>query len=242
MIRFAFIMFCVFLFFVPFGIPALLVLWIIGLFSKEARFHATRAVIFCALRLLIFLSGVKLNYVGLENLPPVGTPCLFVSNHRSFYDMIIGLPMLKGNVRFIAKKEWEKTPFLGWWMMFLECFFLDRDNAREGLKTINAAAESIKAGGSVYVCPEGTRSHGDDLLPFHEGSYKMADKSGCPIVPIAFTHTDDVFENTPYHIIPTKVTVAIGEPIPTEGLSRKELSEAHDKATECIRQMYNKYV
>mgnify|MGYP002233635792 CR=1 FL=1 len=82
-------------------------------------------------------------------------------------------PRLTG---YIAKKEMLKYPLLRDWMKRLYCLFLDRDNPKEGLKTILTAIDYVKKGISICIFPEGTRNDGEELsiLPFHNGSFKIA--------------------------------------------------------------------
>lgn len=68
-------------------------------------------------------------------------------------------------------------------MRNLYCLFLDRNDTREGLKTILEGIDYIKKGISIVIFPEGTTSHTLDLLPFKEGSFKFAEKTGCKIIP-----------------------------------------------------------
>ena len=76
----------------------------------------------------------------------------------------------------------------------MNCLFLDRENMKESLKVILQGIEYIKEGHSIFIMPEGTRNQGEGLLPFKEGSLKMAEKTGCAIIPVALSNTDAVFE------------------------------------------------
>ena len=128
------------------------------------------------------------------------------------------VPSLTG---FVAKKEMEKIPLLSSWMKLVNCLFLDRVNLKEGLKTILAGIEQVKRGVSVWIFPEGTRNKNDnplDLLPFKEGSLKIAEKSGCYVVPVALTGTAEVFEQHFPKIKPSHVTITFGEPFHTKEL------------------------
>ena len=92
----------------------------------------------------------------------------------------------------MAKAEMRKIPLLSDWMRYLHCLFLDRKDIKKGLKTILEGVEKIKSGISICIFPEGTRNRNEDeleLLPFHEGSFKLATKTNCPIVPIALNNT-----------------------------------------------------
>ena len=107
-------------------------------------------------------------------------------------------------------------PLLNQWMERMNCLFLDRSNIKEGLKTILTGIEKVKGGISMWIFPEGTRkqkrrSGRPDGI--HEGSLKIAEKSGCPVVPVAITGTDDVFERHMPWIRKSHVIIEYGEPI-----------------------------
>lgn len=173
---------------------------------------------------ILKMAGVKVTVKGYEKIPK-DRPVLYVGNHRSYFDILVGYTTVPGRVGFIAKKEMEKIPLLSGWMINVNCLFLDRKNIKEGLKTILAGVEKIKRGVSVWIFPEGTRNRNSDpkeLLPFKEGSLKIAEKSGCPVVPVAITGTADIFETHIPRITPGKVTIEFGEPIILKELPPEE--------------------
>ena len=97
-------------------------------------------------------------------------------------------------------------------MLNVNCLFLDRNNIKEGLKTILAGIEKVRRGVSVWIFPEGTRNKNEqlsDLLPFKEGSLKIAEKSGCPVVPVAIKGTAEVFEKHIPLICPSHVVIEL---------------------------------
>ena len=109
----------------------------------------------------------------------------------------------------------ENIPLLSTWMRYLYGLFLDRDNIKEGLKTILQAIDYVKKGISICIFPEGTRNKGEELsmLPFHDGSFKIAEKTGCAIVPISMNNTAEIFENHFPRIKKTHVVLEYGKPI-----------------------------
>ena len=118
-----------------------------------------------------------------------------------------------------------KIPFLTQWMKNIGCLFLDRKDNKKALKTILEGVKMLKEEQvSLYIFPEGTRGHTDELAPFKKGSFKMAEKSGVPIVPIGIANSDMVFENNGWFrkIRYTKVYLNIGEPIYTKSLGDEE--------------------
>lgn len=92
---------------------------------------------------------------GYENIPQ-DRPVLYVGNHRSYFDILVGYTTVPGLMGFVAKKEMEKIPLLSKWMLNVNCLFLDRNNIKEGLKTILAGIEKVRRGVSVWIFPEGT--------------------------------------------------------------------------------------
>lgn len=165
-------------------------------------------------RLLLQIAGVHVTVKGLENIPK-GQPVLYVGNHRSYFDILVGYTTVPGKLGFVAKKEMLRYPFLSDWMVNVNCLFLDRKNIREGLKAILEGIEKVKRGVSIWIFPEGTRNRNADvreLLPFKEGSLKIAEKSGCPVIPVAISGTADVFEKHIPFIRPSHVTIEFGTP------------------------------
>lgn len=170
---------------------------------------------------VVVISGCPVTVKGLDRIPR-DEPVLFAMNHRGIFDILVvymTVPVLMG---FISKKEWKKIPFLRAWMVNCKCLFLDRENPREGLKTILEGAENIKAGTSMCIAPEGTRNHGDELLPFKPGSLKMAEKTNCKIVPIALKNTDAAFELQAPWIKKVPISVEYGDPIDVASMSKEE--------------------
>ena len=164
-------------------LPLYFILWIVGKFNPHAKTAASQFVVRNAFRFTLFCAGTKITVLGRENVPK-DEAVLYAANHRGFADIpvsYITLPTLTG---FVAKKEIKKVPIFSWWMKNLNCLFLDRDDMKEGLKTILTGMEHMKNGYSIFIMPEGTRNRGDelDLLPFKEGSFKIAEKTGCAII------------------------------------------------------------
>ena len=158
-----------------------------------ARDLETIKVVRSVFKVLLKLAGVTVTVKGAENIPE-DTAVLYVGNHRSYFDILAGYTTVPTLLGFVAKKEMEKIPLLRTWMVNVNCLFLDRKNIKEGLKMILQGIEKVKNGVSIWIFPEGTRNPNEDiteLLPFKEGSLKIAEKSGCPVIPVAMTGTAD---------------------------------------------------
>lgn len=206
------------------SIPVFFVEWIIGKFKPRWRDVSSLRIVQGAFWVVIFLSGVKLTVIGEENVPK-DEPVLFIGNHRSYFDIVLTYARCRNLTGYIAKKEMLKIPLLSRWMKLLHCQFLDRSDIREGLKVILQSIEEVKNGVSIMVFPEGTRSENAselDLLPFHDGSFKIATKSGCPIVPVAITNSSALFEDHLPFVKAVPVTIEYGAPIYPKELPREE--------------------
>ena len=108
------------------------------------------------------------------------------------------------------------------WMRYVNCLFLDRNNIREGLKTILTGIDMVKNGTSLFIFPEGTRSKDGNMIPFKEGAMKLATKSKAPVIPIAMRGTSDIFESHLPFIKGSKVTMVVGKPIYIDELSPED--------------------
>ena len=184
-------------------------------------------------------SGVTYEVEGMENLTsiPKDEGVMIVGNHRSYFDVVIGYTLVDRPTGFIAKKEMEKIKPLARWMDYVCCLMIDRDNLKQSLKVIITAIKYVKSGISIWIYPEGTRSEGEteeDMLPFKEGSFKIAEKTGCKIVPVSMIHTREVLENHFPFIKPTHVRVKIGKPILLSELTDEEKKHVGEYARNAV--------
>ena len=221
------------------SIPLFLIEFIIGRFSRHAQAASSQKIVVVAFHVVLFLAGVKRTVIGQDNVPK-NEPVLYVSNHRSYFDIPISYVCLPTLTGFIAKKEIGRIPFLRTWMRFLQCLFLDRDNIRQGMKTILQAIEQIKMGYSIFISPEGTRNQGKEMLPFKEGSFKIAEKTGCAIVPVALTNTDEIFENHFPRVKSAKVVIEFGKPIYPNQLDKEQRKRLGSHVQSIIKEMLDK--
>lgn len=212
---------------------------LIGKFNKQARDLSCLRIIQGVFKVILFLSGVKLTVKGRENIPK-DEAALYIGNHRGIFDTITAYSLMPGLTGFIAKKEMEKIPFIRVWMRLLHCLFLDRSNPREGLSTILKGIEEIKSGVSIVIFPEGTRNKGTGLLPFHGGSFKLADRSNCKIIPMAICNSDNVFENHIPFIRATNMIIEFCEPIDVSVLSKEERKALPNMTRDIILEAYER--
>ena len=176
------------------GIPVLLVEWVIGKYNKKAKDYSCLRMVQTAFKLMLKVAGVRLTVIGEEHVPK-DQAILYIGNHRSYFDILLTYSRCPRLTGYVAKVEMLRYWLLRDWMKALYCLFLDREDMKAGLKTILQGIEYIKNGISICIFPEGTRNRQEEMLPFKEGSLKMAEKTGCPIIPMAITNSAEIFEN-----------------------------------------------
>ena len=140
MIRFI----CVVVFLILFlilTIPVFFIEWLIGKFNRNARDYSCLRIVQWGFKAILKVTGVHTTVIGFENIPD--EPVLFIGNHRSFFDILLTYSRCPRLTGYVAKKEMEKIPLLSTWMRFVYCLFLDRENPKEGLKTILQAIDYV---------------------------------------------------------------------------------------------------
>lgn len=206
------------------GIVLLPLLWLIKQISPKAADWIGFWGLHFSCKIGLIISGLKLDVKGLEYLPKKG-PVVYIMNHRSIFDIIIAYAFFKTPTGFIAKNNLAKIPLFSSWLLMLRGLFMNRENVREGAQTILKGISYIKEGVSMAIFPEGTRNRDADLKTIHEfhgGSFKLAEKTGVPIVPIVFYNTAAIFETQKPWIKSTAVKMTICEPIQINDLSKEE--------------------
>ncbi len=239
MIRFIFVVLFLIIFLIL-GIPVLGFLWIVKKINHHIGDLWALRIVQWAFKCILVIAGVDVTVIGEDRVP--NEPVLFIGNHRSYFDILITYSRCKNLTGYVAKKEMLRYPLLRDWMKRLYCLFLDRDNKREGLKTILEAIEYVKSGISICIFPEGTRNKGEELslLRFHAGSFKIAEKSGCPIVPMSMNNTIEVFESHFPKIKKTHVILEYGEPIYLSEMKPEERKHIYDYCQNIVQETINK--
>ena len=195
--------------------------WIIGKINKKAKDYSSLRIVQWGFRVILWLAGAKVTTIGKENIPDEAA--LLVGNHRSFFDILILYVQCERLTGFVAKDSMNKIPSLRVWMRHLYCLFLKRDDMKQGMQVILQAIAYVKQGISICIFPEGTRNKGEELslLPFKEGSFKIATKTGCPIIPVSINNSAEIFENHMPKLRKTHVILEYGTPIYPKGLDKE---------------------
>lgn len=239
MIRLIFVALFVVLFLIL-SIPLLIIEWIIGKCNMDLKNKSSLAIVNWAFRVVLFLAGTNVTVKGEENVPK-DEPVLYIGNHRSYFDIILTYVRVPRPTGYIAKKEMLRWPLLVNWMRNLHCLFLDRNDVKQGLKVILSAIDKVNSGISICIFPEGTRNKTNHtFMEFHEGSFKIATKTGCPIVPMTIYNSADIFEDHLPKIKKANVILEYGKPIYIKDLPKEDQKKIGAYTQNVIKENYLK--
>jgi 1-acyl-sn-glycerol-3-phosphate acyltransferase len=185
-------------------------------------------------RLGLALSGIRYRVVDAERLPR-GRAAVYCANHQSNIDPPVLFTALHPEIHVLYKAEINSVPILGRVFRLGGFIPVDRKNRDAALRSIDLGADSLRAGHSFLIFPEGTRSRTAELLPFKKGGFIMAIKAGAPIVPVAVSGGRDAMRKGSSLIHPALVTVRIGQPIETAGLTLDQRDEVIAKTRATIQ-------
>lgn len=226
--------------FLVLSIPVMFAEWIIGKFNPDLKDRSSLRIVQWAFRLVMRAAGTKMIILGEENVP-TDTAVLYIGNHRSYFDVVMTYMRVPRLTGYIAKKEMLKWPLLRTWMKYLHCLFLDREDVKDGLKVILTAIDKVKHGISICVFPEGTRNKTPDtFLPFHEGSFKIAEKGGVPIIPMSIVNSAEIWENHLPKIKKTTVVIEYCRPVYMNELDKDTRKHIGNYVSQIIQDTYFK--
>jgi len=166
----------------------------------------------------------RIRVFGIENVR-ADRNYVYMANHSSLIDIPALFAYLPYQFRIMAKKELFWVPFMGWHLKTAGNFPIDRSDPRKTAKSLRGVIEGVRAGKSLAVFPEGTRTPDGRLQDFKSGAFKIAVRAGVPIVPVSIRGTFKLLPKTTLAPRPGRVDVIIGEPIETAGYSEKNLGE-----------------
>jgi 1-acyl-sn-glycerol-3-phosphate acyltransferase len=149
---------------------------------------------------------------------------VIMSNHQSHLDIPVLYRVLPPSVRMVAKSELFKIPIFGTAMRGAGFVEIDRGDRRKAIASLEAAAERVRAGTSVWIAPEGTRSADGQIGPLKKGGFMLARQAQVPIMPVAVNGTRRALAAGKASIrLGQDVQVHVGEPIPTADTSVEDL-------------------
>jgi 1-acyl-sn-glycerol-3-phosphate acyltransferase len=163
------------------------------------------------------LAGIRYRVAGRENVPP--TAVVFCANHESNVDPPVLFEALHPRLHILYKAELHRFPIMGTVFDVGGFVPIDRGDRDKALGSISRGAASLRAGNSFLIFPEGTRSRTGELLPFKKGGFIMAIEAQVPVVPVAIQGGRAAMRKGSAFVHPVRVTVRIGKPVPTAGMT-----------------------
>jgi len=215
-------------------IPVGMLVLVITLFTSSASF-LDRVIRFWS-RSLVLAAGIDLRVENVERIDPAKRYIL-IANHYSYFDIPCILTAIPQPIRFMAKKSLFSIPIFGWALGRAGFIPVDRKNRRTAVKSFDLAAQRIRRGNTVVVFPEEGRSKYREMREFQRGAFLLALKSELDMIPMAIDGTYDVFPVGAKRITPGPVTIRVGTPIPTAGLTLRDKERLASEARAQIEGM-----
>lgn len=195
--------------------------FLLSLLDKRGeRIHRLVAVPWA--KVILWVCGVRVAVSGLENLDG-STPCIYMTNHQSYFDIFALLAYLRVDFKFIMKEELMRVPLLGMAMRRAGYIGIEREDPKKAVKSMRQAAERIQEGFSLVIFPEGTRSTDGRLQPFKRGGFHLAFKCGCDIVPVTISNSRLIVPKGSLRINKGSFAMNIGKPISVKPYGRKDV-------------------
>jgi 1-acyl-sn-glycerol-3-phosphate acyltransferase len=206
----------------------------VSLFEKSGRIQHRIARIWASG--CVKISGARLVVRGTENLHkhPVA---VYAANHTSYMDTPVIFSTLPFQFRILAKKELWTMPFIGWHLNRSGQIPVDSVSSNSTVSSLGAAVRALRAGMPLFVFPEGSRTPDGTTQPFLAGAAFLAIRAQVPLVPIALSGVYDLLPIHTRHFYPGEITLAVGEPISTAGMTLRQVEELNARLREGIERM-----
>ena len=190
-------------------------------------------------RAIFACSGIRLRVI--ERAPLPDGPVVFVANHQNAVDIPATSAGVPRPFLYVARHELRAWPIVGWVLDKTACIFIRRDNPRKALESLRLAADRVRGGESVLLFPEGGRSHRHGLAPFMRGPFLLAIEAGVPVVPVALVGHTGVVDEKGKTAHPGEIHLVVGEPIATDGLSRRDALDLSGRVREALEAEMGRY-
>ena len=195
---------------------------VLGVFDRSGNQSHKVAALWS--RLICRWNGIKVEITGAENIL-VGQPQIFIANHQGYYDIFALAGYLAVQLRWVSKSVLFRIPFMGWAMTAAGYIPVERNNRKQSYQAFLNTLEAIKAGSSIVVFPEGTRSEDGNIGVFKKGSQLLAQRAKVPMVPVTIIGTQDIIRKGSMLIHPKVVQIIISPCITLEGKDAKKGDE-----------------
>lgn len=207
---------------------------LVSLFEKSGRVQHRIAQKWA--RMCVWISGSRVTVRGAENLckHPVA---VYASNHTSYMDTPVVFSSLPFQFRILAKKVLWKIAFIGWYLERSGQIPIDVGNAHAALASLGAGVKALRAGMPLFVFPEGARTPDGRLQQFLSGAAFLAIRAQVPLIPLALSGVYDLLPIHTHHFYPSELTLSVGEPIETRGMTVRQIDELTARLRSAIEAM-----
>jgi len=188
-------------------------------------------------RMILGTIGARPQIEGMERID-ISKAQVYVVNHLSALDIPVLYAHLPFQFRILAKKELFRYPFMGWHLSRSGQIPVVLENPKASVRSLTRAVAALKEGKSLVVFPEGGRSPDGQLQPFMGGAFYAAIRAQVDIIPMALVGTFEMLKMNTWHIKSGPLHLLVGEPIPTAGLTTRDLEKITQKAQDVIARLY----
>ena len=207
---------------------------LVSLFEKSGRIQHRIARIWA--RGCVGISGARLVVHGAENLSKHAV-AVYAANHTSYMDTPVIFSTLPFQFRILAKKELWTVPFIGWHLNRSGQIPVDTVSSNSTVSSLGAAVRALRAGMPLFVFPEGGRTPDGAIQPFLAGAAFLAIRAQVPLVPIALGGVYDLLPIHTRHFYPGEITLTVGEPISTAGMTLRQVEELNSRLRETVERL-----
>jgi 1-acyl-sn-glycerol-3-phosphate acyltransferase len=203
---------------VPYGILCLLM----APLPLHVRYRVTTGwprIVLWAARVIC---GIRWQVKGWENLP--NGPAVLLSKHQSTWETFFYISYMPKELCFVFKRELLWVPFFGWGIGLLKMIHIDRSQGRDAFESVvQQGQRKLDEGRWIIMFPEGTRIPRGRRGKYKSGGSRLAIRTAAPVIPLA-VNSAACWPKRPWIKRPGLITVSIGPPIASDGLSPDQLS------------------
>jgi 1-acyl-sn-glycerol-3-phosphate acyltransferase len=207
---------------------------LVSFFDKSGRTQHRIAQTWA--RACVWISGSRVTIRGAERLTGQGV-AVYAANHTSYMDTPVVFASLPFQFRILAKKELWPIAFIGWYLNRSGQIPIDTANTHATLSSLGAGVRTLRAGMPLFVFPEGGRTPDGELQPFLAGAAYLAIRAQVPLVPVALEGVYDLLPIHTHHFYPGELTLSVGEPIATKGMTVRQTEELTARLKAAIEEM-----
>lgn len=184
-------------------------------------------------------AGARVQVEGLERVD-WSRPYVLVANHQSVIDICALFRAVPVPLHFLLKQEMQRVPFVNWYARAMGMVFIPREDRRAASASLRRSADAVRAGATLCIFPEGTRSRDGRIGAFKPGAFEVAIQAGAQVLPVSLEGTGRVLPPEGFfRVRPGPIRVRFGAPLALEedgqALTRQALAARAQAAVEALQ-------